>query len=350
MNKNENDRIQYTAADINRYLRGDMSSAEMYEIEKAALEDPFLADAIEGYKERMAFSENIVTNELDELKARMKTRIEPGVEKMKNSTRWWRIAALLLILAGAGSIIYKMVSTANLQEKSVITKNESAIQDSVPASAAENKIAPFDTASVALKEKADNTKTIDIVNTNRAIKKSGKAALPITPSPSLSNSPADIQHTEKPSQSLKFDSANVAAVMAPRPTAREEEAPVAENRSVLRKISPNETVNRQKTSKSDAASDEAVSIKEPEAEPKIGFAEYNKYIEENKKSVTLANRPHGDVVISFFVNKNGRLSNFNIEKSVSQTIDKEAIRLLKKGPAWKVLKNRKAKVEYTITF
>lgn len=42
--------IEYTQADIERYIQGKMSNAEMYAIEKAALQDPFLADAIEGYE------------------------------------------------------------------------------------------------------------------------------------------------------------------------------------------------------------------------------------------------------------------------------------------------------------
>ena len=43
--------INYTFEDIQRYLQGKMSAAEMHDIEKSALQDPFLADAIEGYKE-----------------------------------------------------------------------------------------------------------------------------------------------------------------------------------------------------------------------------------------------------------------------------------------------------------
>jgi len=41
----------YSFEDIQRYLQGDMSAAEMHAIEKAALRDPFLADAIEGFNE-----------------------------------------------------------------------------------------------------------------------------------------------------------------------------------------------------------------------------------------------------------------------------------------------------------
>ena len=43
--------INYSFEDIQRYLQGKMSAAEMHAIEKAALQDPFLADAIEGFNE-----------------------------------------------------------------------------------------------------------------------------------------------------------------------------------------------------------------------------------------------------------------------------------------------------------
>ena len=43
--------INYSFEDIQRYLQGKMSAAEMHEMEKTALQDPFLADAIEGFNE-----------------------------------------------------------------------------------------------------------------------------------------------------------------------------------------------------------------------------------------------------------------------------------------------------------
>ena len=43
--------IEYSLADIERYLSNRMSAQERHAMEKAALQDPFLADAIEGYSE-----------------------------------------------------------------------------------------------------------------------------------------------------------------------------------------------------------------------------------------------------------------------------------------------------------
>jgi hypothetical protein len=58
----------YTAADLRRYLNGEMSSDEMYALEKQALEDPFLADAIEGYN---SMSTEAIETDLATLKGQL---------------------------------------------------------------------------------------------------------------------------------------------------------------------------------------------------------------------------------------------------------------------------------------
>jgi len=46
---NNNQHISYTAADLLAYARGQMDAKQMHALEKAALEDDFLAEALEGY-------------------------------------------------------------------------------------------------------------------------------------------------------------------------------------------------------------------------------------------------------------------------------------------------------------
>ena len=41
--------MNYSANDIDAYLKGQLSPALMHAMEKAALDDPFLAEAMEGY-------------------------------------------------------------------------------------------------------------------------------------------------------------------------------------------------------------------------------------------------------------------------------------------------------------
>lgn len=88
--------INYTAADFDRYHSGTMNEAEMHALEKAALEDPFLAEALEGY----AFTRQ---GEKDILK--LKERLYEKATTKKRavfflSTTWGRVAAILILAAG----------------------------------------------------------------------------------------------------------------------------------------------------------------------------------------------------------------------------------------------------------
>jgi len=107
----------YTAADFERYHAGKMSETEMHALEKAALEDAFLADALEGYA-------NTTTSEKDiaELKQKLFTRekrenILPVILQQNN---WLKIAAMLVLIAGIGYMAY--VFNFNNKEDIILAK------------------------------------------------------------------------------------------------------------------------------------------------------------------------------------------------------------------------------------
>ncbi len=85
--------------DIDKYLRGEMTPAEMNALEKKALQDPFLADALEGAQQ---LSPGDFAKDLNHLQHALNTRIQ------KRSIGWiWfgRIAAGLLLLAVSTYVI-----------------------------------------------------------------------------------------------------------------------------------------------------------------------------------------------------------------------------------------------------
>lgn len=95
----------YTAADIQRYLGGSMTASEMHAMEKAALEDPFLADAIEGMETAMqVHGEAPVNTNLDELHDAIAERIKPA-RRLRAAT-WWRFAAAAVVLVAAGFFVW----------------------------------------------------------------------------------------------------------------------------------------------------------------------------------------------------------------------------------------------------
>jgi len=117
---NEEKNISYSAADIDRYHKRQMTAKEMHALEKAALDDPFLADAIEGYTAVPVNAEN----DIDLLKKSLdkRTNKEGKVVPIKKSTfGWLRIAALFIIIAGTGLLTYRYVLRS---EKAEVAKTE----------------------------------------------------------------------------------------------------------------------------------------------------------------------------------------------------------------------------------
>ena len=97
-----NDNKQYGAPDFERYYAGQMTAQEMHALEKAALDDPFLADALEGYKvTRTPVADTAWLKGQLEAKAQ-NTRVVP----FKKNYPFLRIAALVLLLLGAGWSVY----------------------------------------------------------------------------------------------------------------------------------------------------------------------------------------------------------------------------------------------------
>ena len=107
----DNNNINYNAEEIQRYLQGKMTPREMYALEKASLDDEFLADAIEGYSLLPDENHSKVVAELKETITEKTAGGAKVVEMKGNWRQWYRIAAVLFIMLGSGAIIYKYVFT-----------------------------------------------------------------------------------------------------------------------------------------------------------------------------------------------------------------------------------------------
>ncbi|MEO7766487.1 MAG: TonB family protein, partial [Ferruginibacter sp.] len=59
---------------------------------------------------------------------------------------------------------------------------------------------------------------------------------------------------------------------------------------------------------------------------------------------------HGEVEISFDVQRNGLLSNMKIDKSLCSDCDEAALRVIKDGPGWKIKKGDKGTVRVKVKF
>jgi outer membrane biosynthesis protein TonB len=123
MQDNHQHTDSYSAADIERYLSGKMSAAEMHSMEKAALDDPFLADAMEGYANVYQDATGSTAEDLSDLHTRLRTRLQE--EKKSTALPLWKTAAAAIFIILAGSISYYFLivpSPPGIAQKEVLSK------------------------------------------------------------------------------------------------------------------------------------------------------------------------------------------------------------------------------------
>lgn len=122
----------YSATDIERYHAGKMTPGEMHALEKAALDDPFLADALEGYATLEAIS---ISRDIDLLKKKFNERINSGkviaMPVKKIGVTWIRAAAMIIIVGSLGWMIYQFTFNKPSEEVATVNKSEPVVaQDS----------------------------------------------------------------------------------------------------------------------------------------------------------------------------------------------------------------------------
>lgn len=123
MKDSSNDTRLFTAADIRRYIDGTMPPAEMHALEKAALDDPFLADALEGWQEAIqAKGPERVEQGLEDLR---KTFAESSKDKKPapvvplRTNRWWTVAAAAVVVLIGAAVLYSTVFRTEKQEDTI---------------------------------------------------------------------------------------------------------------------------------------------------------------------------------------------------------------------------------------
>ncbi|HMH21114.1 MAG TPA: carboxypeptidase-like regulatory domain-containing protein [Puia sp.] len=129
---------RYTATDIQKYLDGELSGPEMNALEKAALEDPFLADAIEGIGNARALRGDVsLKHELADLNKRLENRTNK--KNMRTPIVFfrsgWRVAAAVILLAGLATISYRYLVSSKENAPLAVMDQKAAHSDSNAAQA-----------------------------------------------------------------------------------------------------------------------------------------------------------------------------------------------------------------------
>ncbi len=130
----------YTLEDIRRYLDGRMSTGEMHALERAALDDPFLADAVDGM-------ENLVKTEgkesIDKSIQELHKRLQEKIAAEKKISRgiilpvWAKSAAAIVLLLGIGWLADRLLMSRKPVQQNIAKSNESVPDSNTAASFAE---------------------------------------------------------------------------------------------------------------------------------------------------------------------------------------------------------------------
>ena len=463
----------YSASDIQKYLRGEMSAPEMHQLERAALEDPFLSDALEGMEIHQTHpSSPSLPQDLDQLQQRLDKRVGEGEQQgavvpigqspagsSRPSMRYpWRIAAAVILLLGLGLTAYftflntsrpkntlakaaehsgpprqeaesaadtanqkisatpKDDSSANVPgsiassppvKKQTVRKGEEpaatkeadrapepAAASGVPpptASSGAASSAPPATAPTAfgqqdkanafkksymIRGRADTTSYKQETTTNQGF-------VFIPDQPVYTGKVIDQNNNPLPGASLFLagnysvsstvtDKNGLFSLRLPKKDSaiKLTVASVGYEQTSLSLSMQNRTGNVIRLQPQNNALNEVVvtglGVKRKEilkdnsqprkpfvtkrAAPTDGWPAYEIYLEANKKIINPDSTIKGDEIISFLVDKEGGLSSFKVEQSLSTAHDSAAIHLVQQGPSWKLLKGKKGRAWVTISF
>jgi TonB family protein len=155
MNDKENN-IIYTAKDIEQYLAGKLSPQQMHAMEKAALDDPFLAEAMEGYEAMKGKEWN---NNLVALREEIagKGTVAKVIPLHKSKSNWWKAAAAILIIGGGATftMLFNNGKKEDPSDKQIVqtktTVIDSILSGNTPQASATENLNP--TASATIEEK-----------------------------------------------------------------------------------------------------------------------------------------------------------------------------------------------------
>ncbi|WP_212000572.1 energy transducer TonB [Chitinophaga sp. HK235] len=365
--KDAHNKPNVSAELIRQYLAGELNDKAMHDLERQALDDPFLADALEGYT--LHNPDQQVHQ--DELMARLADRVAPRKTVVRPMyTRWAAAAAILLLLFTGGWFLFheqhRKVTEVSIAQAD-ITKQETPVAPSaVPAPAA----AP----AVGITEKAADKKEGYVRQRTAPATIQAEIAAPaadVTARDDKQVTKAAEEKTLKREPVLMLKKAAPAEgallaaspAMAPPPAA---EAAKSDGH-MFDKASREDSQRMSNAYAGNYAVSEAVQGKTPGVAvmskrgariqmpydtlpaPVIGRIAYQQYLQNH--TINPENKFDGVVTLTFTVMPDSTLHEITVVKSLNAACDAEAIRVVKEGPAWKPASDGKpARVTLEVIF
>lgn len=355
------------------YLKSGRRGKQANELERNAVSDPFLHDALDGFDNA---DDNKILADIDELQKQVEQRSVQNKPK-KQTLRWiTSVAAVLLIFITGFWILNhnnnNSKQIAILSQKEEKELNEALDQyqdyakkhDSTDESASNNDFATEDDKQLNVQEQQFNKKAIQpppqleiILEEDISVQSSVELSLNAETKEAVKQfekkevyfEKLNIAEEEEYEEAAKQQIPTNAILSAEKQISSSEyfatQSPILQNKPntnnserIMEQVSVGYAKRQQE--RQSAASKTYVKPIIPDttlskAQPKIGFNKYMAYIYENL-DCTLNN--NGDksnkIILSFIIGENGQPNDIKVEKGVNNKCDKKAVKLVKKGGEW----------------
>jgi TonB family protein len=308
---------------ILQYIKGERKGKEINSLEKEAMKNPFLAEALEGF--------NKVENDnhesrIKEMRAEITAKTKSGNNHI---VRYISIAASILLITGSGwyFLLNKVDSSVEYEiPEQQIAKNKTSVpNDTLPDNSPQEIKTQIEKpliAHIKTKEVKPATKAPQVEITRLPIQDT---------TPSTEKEIAETKENDKIALIEANDTTPV--VMEENFVSLDEVIVVGFGTQKRESVA---------TANSLAATSEPLENKMAdriaETKPVSSKKEYEKYLKKNitpLQSETCKGKK-GTVKLIFTIDSNGRPANIRIKKSLCPEADREAIRLIEQGPDWAI--------------
>ena len=348
-----NTHITYSFADIERYLTGSMTAKEMHDMERAALQDPFLADAIEGYRNA---DMKLADRHLNEITAALQKEEPAKVILMPKKKRYgWLIAASLLAVIGTGIFLFTgqhdssmQLATNNIKkikQKDSPVKNakpSSPQTESQPAASAgnlaqtkpENKEADNSVAMLQKKKPLADKETGTKLQTESEEVSRMSMASPVAPAASVTDTNTDKKPLPQASQDSINSKMSLSEVVVTKAMKRQNQ-PVntwTTDKGKPFLLSDVEVINlnSKKRKRADTSS----------IQPEGGWRSFQDYLFSRlsrRDSLLLVNDDFAtnNIELEFSVDKSGLPYDIKVFNTSDSTVSNRIVTAIQSGPKWK---------------
>lgn len=361
------DRQTYGHSDIERYLQHKMTQQEMYNFEKALMNDPFLADALEGYSRSDAA---LAGRHLSDIESRLSGRKEKVkvVVMPLQKTGWWKIAAVVLAVASGGIFTYSLLTT-NTVEKNVAQRMSPA--KATEMASGTDSIEPVEKplAQVEVLPKKELLKSKRTTSPVIRQPKTSPGATGQSEELKAGTATSSLIEKNEGSAALMDKNADLAAAAEVRANADTRKQILEARRSTSPALAEDPVKGKAvDTSDKSLRSKAVVPEFNPKkvksgvkhlrektangAEPVGGWENFERYVNERIDSLKLSDSDtlnSKNIELQFSIDEQGRPADINILQNLDSLTTAQVIQILINGPDWKS-KRRGKKVKVIIGF